>query len=362
MNPVRHLLSDLEDTIRTGSSDRNETTLWQVTDLFLGDVERLTEEQIDIFDTVIARLARAIETRARAELARRLAPVDKAPPGVIRSLALDTIEVARPVLVHSRRLRDEDLVAVATSRSGDHREAIARRPQLSRPVSDVLVARGDEPVMRALASNPGARLSDESVAVLVDRARLDEELRVLLRARRDLPQDQVRRLFEAAEAAARRRLTASTPRDLHAIVEKALTRSTKQVRAAAGSLDYGQALETIGTIEVSRPIDEEDVAGFAAKEDLEETICAVAACAGLSLTAAERLFTVADSDLVLIVAKAQGWRWSTLESLLRLRDPDALLPQQARRLAETFEGLAPETAARVLRFVQRRDRNERPGR
>ena len=104
------------------------------------------------------------------------------------------------------------------------------------------------------------------------------------------------------------------------------------------------------------------MAGFAAKEDLEETICAVAACAGLSLTAAERLFTVADSDLVLIVAKAQGWRWSTLESLLRLRDPDALLPQQARRLAETFEGLAPETAARVLRFVQRRDRNERPGR
>lgn len=357
MNPIRNLLSDLEATIHAASAERHETTLWQVTDLFLGDVERLTEDQIGIFDVIIARLAQEIEVRVRAELARRLAPVDKAPPGIIRALAHDTIEVARPVLIQSARLGDGDLVAVAMARTGDHRHAIAMRREVSEPVSEALVARGDEPVMRALASNPGARLSAQSVAVLVDRTRLDEELGVLLQARTDLPSAQVRRLIDLARETARRRLAASTPRDLHGLLEKALKRSTKQVRAVAGSLDYRQAIETIGTIEVSRRIDEEDVAGFAANEDLEETICAVAACAEISLTAAERLFTVADSDLILIIAKARGWSWSTLQGLLKLRDPDADLPHNAQRLARTYEDLAPETAERVLRFVRRRDRN-----
>lgn len=359
MSAVRDLMRDLETTIQTGSADRRTVTLRQVTDLFLVDVDLLTEEQIGIFDVVIERLARAIEVSARAELAHRLAPLDKAPPGVIRTLAHDTIEVARPVLIHSPRLEDGDLMAVALAKSGDHREAIARRQVVSAPVADVLVAKGERPVMHTLASNPGAKLSEASVAVLVDKARLDEELGVVLKTRSDLPAGTIGRLIDAAREAARRSLAATMPPDLHAIVEKALNRSTKRVRAVAGSLDYRQAIETIGTIEVSRPIDEEDVAGFAQNEQLEETICALSSCAEISRVAAERLFTVADSDLLLIVAKAKGWRFETLQALLRLRDPEAALPHHDQRFARTFADLDPVTAERVLGFVRRRDKSDR---
>jgi hypothetical protein len=65
---------------------------------------------------------------------------------------------------------------------------------------------------------------------------------------------------------------------------------------------------------------------------------------------------VADSDLLLILGKAKGWSWATLRALLALKDPDALEPQRLKRHAETFEDLDPQTAHRVLRFVQRRDR------
>ena len=249
MNPVRHLLSDLDDTIRPGSPERHETTLWQVTDLFLGDVERLTEEQIDIFDTVIARLA----PRDRDPGPGRARPPPRA--GRQGAARRDPLPRARrdrgrpagpgPFAAPSRTRTSS---RSRPARSGDHREAIARRPQLSRPVSDVLVARGDEPVMRALAANPGARLSQASVAVLVDRARLDEELQVLLRARTDLPQDQVRRLFEAAEDGrppAAHRLDAARPaRDRREGAHRA--RPSRSARSA-GSLDYGQALDTIGS-------------------------------------------------------------------------------------------------------------------
>ncbi|HEY8383882.1 MAG TPA: DUF2336 domain-containing protein [Microvirga sp.] len=359
MNPVRHLLMDLEGSLSNGSPERRAHTLRDVTDLFLADVDRLTDEQVAIFDQVIGRLAQAIEVQARAELSRRLAPVEKAPPGVIRSLAHDEIEVAHPVLVQSARLDEGDLIAVAVAKSGEHRHAIAQRQHVPEPVSDVLVARGDGPVIRALAANAGARLSRNAAAVLVDRARLDDELRLLLKDRADLPPGHIRRLLDIAEETARRRLATSTPSGLHAVMEQALARSAKRVRAVAGSLDYTDAIDTIGAIQIGRTLDEDDVVGFAQADYLEETICAVAACAGLSLQAAERLFTLVDSDLILIVSKAQGWSWSTVRTLLKLRDPEAGLPHNLKRHAETYAGLADKTAQRVLRMMRRRDREER---
>jgi hypothetical protein len=362
MSPILRLMHDLEESISAGSSERRETTLRRVTDLFLLDAELLTEEQIEIFDGVIARLAAAIEIRARVELARRLAPEAKAPPGIIRTLAHDEIEVARPVLVHSPRLDDAALVSVALAKGPAHQCAIAERPQLNEPVTEALVSHGAPPVMHVLAANRGARFSQESAAVLVDKARLDEELRVLLRGRSDLPEAQVQRLVGLAQADARRRLTDALPTTLRDAVEEALDRGARRVRAiVAGTLDYSAALDTVGAIEIGRPIDEEDIAGFAVADLLEETVCAVAASAGLSLKAAERLFTVADSDLLLVVAKAQGWSWGTLAELLRLRDPDALLPHHVKRLAETYEDLAPRTAQGVMRFIQQRDQSEAAG-
>jgi uncharacterized protein (DUF2336 family) len=187
MIPVLRLMQDLERAIAIGSTGRNEATLRRVTDLFLLDAPLFTDEQIRIFEGVIGRLVAAAGTRARAELALRLAEAAHAPPGVIRALAHDEIAVAHPILVHSPRLADEDLIAVAAARGRDHLRAIARRKALAEPVTDLLVARGDGPAMRAMAANTGARLSAEGAAALVDRARFDDDLRQWLARRTDLP-------------------------------------------------------------------------------------------------------------------------------------------------------------------------------
>jgi hypothetical protein len=352
MNAVRHLMHDLEQTIASGSPGRQESTLWQITNLLLVDIERLTDEQIDIFDRVIARLAEAIEVEVRAELARRLAPYDRAPPRVVRALAHDEIAVAHPVLAASPRLDDGDLIAVAQSRTPEHRHAIAERANLTVPVTDTLLSRPDRPLLHKLAANKGARFSDEGAQVLVDEARLDAELQKLLQTRADLPRTAMERVFKLAQATAREHLAATTPASLQRAMEKALTRSTKRVRAAAGTLDYAMALDTIGAIEIGRAVDEEDVLGFAANDQLEEAICAISVCAGLELTAAERLFTVSDSDLLLIVGKALAWRWATVEALLTLKEGEALAPAQLKRFSTTYDDLMPETAQRVLKVVQ----------
>lgn len=60
---------------------------------------------------VISRLAEKIETKARAELAHRLAPAENAPPKTVRMLPRDkSIEVAGPILSLSDRLSYDDPV------------------------------------------------------------------------------------------------------------------------------------------------------------------------------------------------------------------------------------------------------------
>jgi hypothetical protein len=162
------------------------------------------------------------------------------------------------------------------------------------------------------------------------------------------------RLFNLAHAGAWRNLAATLPADKHAVLEQALERSTRRLRAIiAGSLDYSAALDTIGAIELGRQIDGMDVRGFADGGCVEETICAVAACARLPLDAAEYLFSVSGSQLLLVVARAMGWPFETLEALLRMRDPESMQPHTRKQYADRYEDLSRDTAESVVNFLRR---------
>src|SRR3954469_16328769 len=124
--PDHSIISELEEAVRTGSPEQRVETLRQVTTLFLHDGERLSEEQVKVFDDVLCVLIARVETRARAELGARLAPIDYAPFEVIQHLARDEeIAVAGNVLIKSSRLRTSDLVEIASTKSQDHLLAIS---------------------------------------------------------------------------------------------------------------------------------------------------------------------------------------------------------------------------------------------
>lgn len=111
------LILDLEEAIKRGSNGKCTDTLRCVTDLFIKRADRLNDQHLDLFDDVMVRLVAEIETMARSELARRLAPVDNAPVKTIKGLACDDeISVAAPVLVRSNRLDGNDLIDIAKSK------------------------------------------------------------------------------------------------------------------------------------------------------------------------------------------------------------------------------------------------------
>jgi uncharacterized protein (DUF2336 family) len=172
VQPSNSIIAELEDAVRSGSSEKRVEILRQVTSLFLRDAERLSDDQVRVFDDVLCLLIGRVETRARAELSARLAPVDYAPFEVIQHLARDNeIAVAGSVLANSSRLRTSDLVEIASTRGQDHLLAISGRTNLPEAVTDLIVVRGERQVIRKLANNASARFSDAGYSGIIARRR-----------------------------------------------------------------------------------------------------------------------------------------------------------------------------------------------
>jgi uncharacterized protein (DUF2336 family) len=111
------------------------------------------------------------ERDIRCRLAERLADASWAPPALINILALDEIEIARPIIARSPILRDHDLIRLLVQATLEHQIEIARRPQLSPAVVEAILAKDESAVLTALASNPTAQISPEALRRLVDKAR-----------------------------------------------------------------------------------------------------------------------------------------------------------------------------------------------
>jgi hypothetical protein len=198
------LIDELNAALASGGDEERRRILERIADLFAAGSRGYTGRQIALFDDVLQKLCADIEVKARARLARRLAPIGNAPPFLMRSLAFDdAIAVAQPILIHSPQLSDADLIENATRKSQEHLLAIAQRLKLSERVTDVLVERGDSRVIQKVAANTGARFSLAGYEKLTRRARRSRRLTLALARRSDLPRQYFLKLLETASASVR---------------------------------------------------------------------------------------------------------------------------------------------------------------
>jgi uncharacterized protein (DUF2336 family) len=359
------IIEELEESISRGTSDKRVDALRKVTDLFLADAPRLSDDQVEIFDEVLGRLAVEIETRARAELSRRLAPVPNAPTEVINSLARDnSISVAGPVLTLSKRITDDVLVEVAQTKSQDHLLAIAGRSEIAPVVTDVLVERGNQAVVRWVAGNGGASFSDRGMAGLVDRSRDDDVLAEKVGLRSDISPEQFRSLMVTASERVQQQLMAANPGFFNASQLSSVLRSVSDRMggdaAARPVRDYAAAQLVVGALARDNRLTEAELAGFARAGRFEETICALAALCKVPLQVVDRLVNGEHSDPVLILARASNFSWMTAKSVLLCRPGQAGTSTQAIEAAHTnFDKLSLATAQRVIRFWQVREASVR---
>jgi uncharacterized protein (DUF2336 family) len=106
-----------------------------------------------------------------------LAHAEWAPSALVNLLALDEIEIARPILECSPVLQDDDLLRVLIEASLEHQIAVARRPGISGRVADAVIDQAEPAVLMALSTNHSAGISLEGVRRLVEHSRRIAALR-----------------------------------------------------------------------------------------------------------------------------------------------------------------------------------------
>ena len=355
----RSIITEIEGTFASGSVEKQAEILRRVTDLFLAGADKYSDEHVDLFDGVISRIAEKIETKARAELAHRLAPADNAPPKTVRTLARDkSIDVAGPILSLSNRLSDDDLLTIASDNSQERLLAISKRSTLSEKVSDVLVTHGNRDVVLSVTQNEGARFSNAGYGTLVDRSINDEVLAICVTMRKDIPQEHFNALIAKASDVVFEKLAASNP---HAVYEvhRVLADITGQDVAEQPKMtrDYREAAAQFDIVRRSGAPVDPVVCEYAAKGKFEETVAALSALCQAPSKLVESVMndSRAESDFALILAKAAGLSWPTAKHICILRRKAfRYSPQAIEAARRSFDRLQPTTAQRLVRFYNER--------
>ena len=316
-------LAELEDKFRTFDPHKRQETLRALTDLFLISAPQLDETGVEIFDNVFDAALEKQNVAALTDISVRMAPVPNAPRRLVKRLASDSeIAVAGPVLAQSPRLGEGDLCEIARSRGNAHLLAISVRQNLTSPITDILIDRGDNEVARTVAANETATLSDSGVSRLIERSKDDETIGVGLYARRDLRSDAIRAQLDRAEA-------------------RTQDANAKIAEAQRHALTLNQAGE----------LTEQCLSAFAAEGKYEDVIAAISLMSKLKYQTLENMMHGQRLGGLTLVCKSLGFSMITMNAFWKLSMSRNIAAQEDVQSARRdFLAVSKEMAERVVRF------------
>jgi hypothetical protein len=214
-----------------GDSSRaaREALVSATADQFLDDARAATLMERTLFSDILVKLYAYARQEIRQRLSSALAMADWAPVDLVRELALDTIDIAQPIISFCPVLNDDILIEVIKACDFEHRICVAERPCIGEGVANKLVGTKNGRVVAALAKNKTARidLSDFKIAMEVLRDR-QEDMDALV-GRHDLPPSLVATAYALAGAQTRMAISMRLPAKL----DVRLTRLTEFVAADA---------------------------------------------------------------------------------------------------------------------------------
>jgi uncharacterized protein (DUF2336 family) len=192
---IRNEVNELAELARRRDPAGRATLYHNIVNLFEEMGSALSATERSLMCDILEHLARDVEMSLRKELAERLLTAPNPPVDLVLILANDQIEVARPLLLYSKILKDNDLIDIIRHRSLQHQISIAARENLSAKVSSVLVQMGSPSVMNVLLNNASAVISPEAFNLLVNQAQHQDSLQAPLIKRADLPPALAKRMY-----------------------------------------------------------------------------------------------------------------------------------------------------------------------
>lgn len=344
---------------RDSSKRARRQLLGNITDLFIKEEERLSEQEQSLILGILSRLLGEIETTIRQNLAEELADLPDVPHGLITLLANDEIKVARPILFKSRRLAETDLIEIIQTRSKEHLLAIAERDDLNTTVSDLLISYGDEDVISQLIENGDAKISRQSMEYLVEESRRIDRFQEPLIARHDIPADLAHKMFWWVSAALRRHILE------HFEIDE-LELSERIVRAAKAEYRFDVAPKSshadllISELVKRNELNEKFLVQALRGRQVRLFIIGLAELANLDARKISRFIFDPNPEALLVVLKALEFTrpaFTTVYLLTRTlpgrrRGKNATRPEEIEIIMKFYDKLSVKSAKITLRFWQ----------
>jgi uncharacterized protein (DUF2336 family) len=333
----------------------------------LADVVCLPSSRVNAFERamtadLLVEMLREADVSDRARVAHRLATLTEPPPVLSRLLLRDVFQVSRDLLENCPSLCDTDLVDCVRHASMEHRRVIAQRRTVSDVVCEALVEALETPVIETLLRNDQARLSGDSVEVLVAATREHPRYIPLLLRRRELRPSHAYILFWWADAEARRAIL-----QRFAVSREVLQEAASDVFPVAARERWTDPLSRKALQFIERRQRNRAAVAKSPYASLEDAVLAaeggvtrelteeISYLSGLKPMTGAKIFTDPGGEPIAILCKATGLPKSALRSLwrgLKRRETDsagALWPAFERVLI-TFDMIAVDRAQTVLRY------------
>ena len=343
------LARDLMSLASEQSSEKRVELLHRITDVYLHGPDQHTTAEKYLFEEVVSQIVDKLGASHRASASAQLAQLKNVPEELVDRLASDRdIEVAGPFIRGYEKISEHTLLRVAKDGSQDHLEAIANRPVLTTPITDVVVVRGNKKVVHTLARNGGAQFSEAGMTNLVGRSENDAVLQAVLVERSDLTPAAVAQLLPMISSELADRLRGVAIEIDGAAVEayfgewmKDRKRNFERTEACISGIRKGDLRISDVVIE------------FVRSRRLLDAATVIAAMIDLDRDHTFQILTGGKYETVLLLMKSVSLTWPAVDGFLKLRHAKtggSAAESYPKRL--DYDAIDAMAARRVVRFMK----------
>jgi uncharacterized protein (DUF2336 family) len=342
------------------SSKRGRRQLFtNISDLFLQDEERLSEQEHALIVSILTKLLSEIETTLRQNLAEELADHENVPHGLITLLANDEIDVARPILFKSHILAEPDLIEIIQNRGKEHMLTIAERDDINTTLSDMLISHGDEDVISHLIENGDAKISRKSMEYLVEESRRIDRFQEPLIARHDIPAELAHKMFWWVSAALRRHILENFEIDELELNEKIVAAAKTEYRYDVKE-NSSDADKLISELSKRKELNEKFLVQALRGRQIRLFIIGLAELSGLDYQKISRFIYDPNAEALIVVIKALEFSRNSFFTIYLLtrnishnrKVKNTTQPEEVEIIMKFYDKLSTKKAKMTLRFWQ----------
>ena len=285
-----------------------------------GDEASLMERTL--FSDILVKLYNFARQEVRLKLSATLAMAEWAPIELVRELALDSFDIAQPILAFCPILNDDILVEVIKSCGYDHRATVAERSCIGEIVSHSLIETEDKKILSTLATNLTARIAqkdfERAMSILSE---IPESLNALV-TRHDLPPSLVAAAFAIAGAEARAAITARvSPRIASRLVNVVVDSTAEAAANLTKDLFHhpmpARVVETVR--KTTRNMDVKPTPGFLVaalmRGEREQFVRGIAHILELPISGVSRKLISAETESIALAARAANFDSSIVRTI-----------------------------------------------